>query len=263
MRKILILLLATLFAANAMAADLAREQRIAEQIEEAILDGDPIRLKDGAHEFLGIYMRTDVEPVKGAVLLLHGQGANPDWVDVIQPLRIGLTEYGWETLSIQLPVAHEGASDREWMQTVPEAAPRISAALAFLQQRNMRNVAIVAHSFGARQAADFLAQQTPGSVQAFVAIGMSGDPAKRDSGNLGALRKIKLKMLDLYGEQDLRSVLDSARERRIAARDAGNSQYEQRQVPGADHFFTGQDAQLLAIVRAWLARQVAGTEIKR
>lgn len=247
---------------HAGAADLLREQRIAEQIQEAILDGEPLLLKDGAHEFLAIYTRTTAKTVHGAVLLLHGRGANPDWTDVIQPLRVQLPEHGWDTLSIQLPVGAESDDDAEWLALVPEAAPRIDAALVELRGHDIAQVVIVAHSFGARMAAHYLARQTPPEVRAAVLIGLTAEMGSRDAGPLGDLRQIKLPLLDLYGERDLAGVMASARERQLAAKDAQNSGYEQVQVAGADHFFTGQNATLVARVRAWLAKIVVGDEIK-
>jgi len=237
----------------AQTADLSREKRIAEQIEEAILDGDPVYLKDGEHEFLSIFMRSEAENVKGAVILMHGHGANPDWIDVIQPLRIGLTEYGWDTLSIQLPVAREGATDKESMATIPEAAPRIEAALAYLKQNSHPRVVLVSHSFGSSMAAAYLAnKKISEQIQGFVSIGMSADMNDKESGNLAALRKIKLPIYDIYGERDLKSVLESASERKLAARDAENTAYRQNLISGADHFFAGLNDELLATVRAWL-----------
>jgi hypothetical protein len=28
------------------------------------------------------------------VLIIHGRGFHPDWVDTVQPLRVGLVDYG-------------------------------------------------------------------------------------------------------------------------------------------------------------------------
>lgn len=261
LKKLILLLISLTLYGTAAGADLAREQRIAEQIEDAILDGDPVYLDDAGHPFLGIYMRSDADQVKGAVLVLHGRGANPDWIDVVQPLRIGLTEHGWDTLSIQLPVAYAGADDREWLTLVPQAAPRISAAVEFLKQRKILNIALVAHSFGSRMAAAYLADNPAPEIKAFVAIGMSADKKNRNSGSLGALRKITLPTYDLYGERDLPQVLDSAKERRLAARDADNKAYRQYQAANADHFFSGQDRHLLSLVRTWLNDHAKGEEL--
>ena len=57
-------------------------------------------------------------------------------------------------------------------------------------------------------------------------------------------------VLDLYGENDHENVVNTAAERRKAA--AGNTAYRQLQVPGADHFYDGQEAQLLKAVTGWL-----------
>lgn len=241
------------------AADLVREQRIAEQIRDAIFDGEPIELKANGQAFLGIYQRTEQESARGAALILHGRGANPDWTEVIHPLRVGLPEHGWDTLSIQLPVASEGAGDREWRQTIPEAVPRITAALAFLDREGMKNVVLIAHSFGNRAVAAFLdSGQVPEAVRAWVAIGA---PFGDDNEELAVVRKLKLPILDLYGQQDLPQVLAGSRARRLAARDANNDAYETREVPGADHFFNGQDELLLSIVRAWMTKVASGTEV--
>lgn len=262
LKKLAILPFLLLLPGLAASADLAREQRIAEQIVDAIFDGETLYLPDGEHEFLAIYTEATTDETIGAALVLHGRGANPDWVDVVQPLRVGLTEAGWDTLSIQLPVAREGASDAEWLALVEEAAPRIDAALAMLREKQIRNVVIVAHSFGSRMAADYLAKNSPAEVQAFVAIGMSGEDADPNSGTLGALRKISLPTYDLYGQRDLPQVLDTVNQRARAARDAGNENYRQNEVAGADHFFAGQDALLLSTVRAWLHKHAKGSQVE-
>ncbi len=242
-------------------ADLAREKRIAEQIEDAILDGETLYLPDGDHQFLGIYTRTERSPARGAAIIVHGLGANPDWVDVVQPLRIGLPEYGWDTLSIQVPVAREGATPREQEDIVPEAMPRIDAAMDYLQQRDILNVVLVAHSHGARMAAHYLANKPGAKIQAFVAIGMSADAADQTSGNLEALQRIQVPVLDIYGELDLPQVRDTARQRRLAAQDGGSTRFRQSQIPGADHFFANHSELLLTHVRGWMNREAGGSEI--
>lgn len=248
---LLIVLLTPVFGS---AADLARELRIAAQIEEAIFDGDVVRLPDGDHEFLAVHRRSAADPVHGAAIVIHGRGAHPEWVDVVQPLATGLPESGWDTLAIQLPVAAASAPDRDWDALIPEAIPRINAALAFLRERNVSNIVLVAHSMGARMGAHFLATGTPPEIRAFVAIGLSVHRKDRTTGPLADLSKIKIPMLDLFGERDLSDVLNSTKERKLAARDADNTGYEQVRIPGADHFFAGLDELLVNRVSAWMAK---------
>ncbi|MBA1446689.1 MAG: alpha/beta hydrolase family protein [Chromatiales bacterium] len=124
-----LLLLMLFLSQTAFAADLAREQRIADQIVDAILDGEPVWLEADGHRFLSIHTETDAQETRGGVILLHGMGANPDWQDVIQPLRTYLPEHAWDTLSIQLPVAASDAPFREYLPLIPQAYPRIHAAI--------------------------------------------------------------------------------------------------------------------------------------
>ena len=68
-------------------ADLEREQRWQEQVEENLFEGETLMLNDGSVDFLGIYTESAQERPEGAVLLLHGRGVHPDWPQVISPLR--------------------------------------------------------------------------------------------------------------------------------------------------------------------------------
>ena len=110
MRFIITVLMVLSFASPlALASDLAREKRLAEQNEDLIFDGEVIYLESVAHEFMNVYMETEAEKVKGAVIILHGRGFHPDWPKVVRPLRTGLTEDGWDTLSMQMPVLEKQA----------------------------------------------------------------------------------------------------------------------------------------------------------
>lgn len=112
------------------AADLAREQRLAEQTVDAILDGDPVELVAGEHTFLGIFMAAEHTPAKGAVLVLHGRGTHPDWPQVANPLRTTLPEAGWATLSLQMPVLARDAKFYDYLPVFPDAIPSIDAGIA-------------------------------------------------------------------------------------------------------------------------------------
>ena len=108
---LLTIILATLLAAcTGYAADLEREKRLAEQTVDAILDGEPVMLKAGNHEFLGIYTEAEPEVATGAAIILHGRGMHPDWTQVANPLRTGLPANGWATLSLQMPVLPKDAT---------------------------------------------------------------------------------------------------------------------------------------------------------
>lgn len=264
-----ILILATL-AGTAAAADLSREARIAGQIQDGILEGAPIWLQAGDVRFLAIYTPAETATTRGAAILLHGSNAHPDWADVIYPLRTGLPKHGWATLSIQLPVTAPDAPPGAWQANLPLAAPRIAAAAAWLRnEQNIANQVLIGHSLGARMGAEYLGGlhgPPDENIRAFVAIGLTvPNPADTDSGVLKALGRIRMPILDLYGERDFGGVIQGAPARRHAALAAATDDFKpdftQVQAPGADHFFRGVDGWLVSRVRAWLAKHADGTEL--
>jgi len=252
--NLLIIVLTGFLQTTALAADLAREQRVSDQISDAIFDGETIFLEVDQTRFLTIFTRTERHEPRGAALILHGRDANPDWLDIVHPLRTHLPEYGWDTLSIQLPLAPEGASDAEWWATIPEALPRLEAAIRFLEQKGIGNIVMISHSFGNHAAARYLGERAPHGIRAWVGVGMPIESRQYHNGTLSILGQLQLPILDLYGENDLATVAATAGKRRLAARDAGNRKFEQREIFGADHFFSGQDDLLVNIVKSWLAK---------
>ncbi|AKH21240.1 alpha/beta fold hydrolase [Sedimenticola thiotaurini] len=252
-----------LLACPLWASDLAREGRIAAEIRDGLVVGEPVMLQADGNDFFTLYTQEQSTYSHGAVILLHGRGAHPDWADVIHPLRVGLPGYGWKTLSIQLPIAAADASGWVYTELIPEAFPRITAAVEYLKQQDVTNIVLVGHSLGARMGVEYLAQTVPEEVKAYVAIGLSARKEGPGDSTLAALGKLQLPLLDIYGSQDLDAVLQSGPERARAARLAENPGYRQRQIAGADHFFTGLDDTLLAEVRAWLGRIAADVQVQQ
>jgi pimeloyl-ACP methyl ester carboxylesterase len=221
-------------------ADYVREKRWADEISPAIVVGDPVYLETAAgRRFLSIW--TPGAKAAGAVIVVHGLGVHPDW-GLINPLRSQLAEHGYATLSVQMPVASQEVRADRYPALFPEASERLRAAVAFLRGKETGKIAIVSHSMGARMADHFLGQAPDPGIHAWVAIGLSGafsDPA--------ALRS---PVLDLYGEKDFSAVRDSAPGRAVTLRKVrGSGQIE---VPGADHFFAGREAELVRQVRLFL-----------
>mgnify|MGYP001821896929 FL=1 len=223
------------------ASDLEKEQRWREQIVDALLDGEAADLNDGKHEFLAIHTEGDSSNNAG-IIIMHGIGIHPDYPTVINPLRVGLAERGWHTLSIQLPVLPNEAEAKDYTPLVPEATSRVKAAKQYLQQLGLKKIAIVAHSMGTAMAA--YAIDTGGvTVDAYVAIGMN-KPA------IAPLANIRVPVLDLYGQDDLPEVTANAALRKTTAEK--NSHYTQVVTENADHFFNGQEEALVSVVDNWL-----------
>ena len=248
-----ILFICLLFQGAVEASDLVREQRITEQIEEAIMVGEPLRLQAGQLTFMAIHAEAETDSPRGGVVILHGRGAHPDWVDVVQPLRSELPEFGWETLSLQMPVAASDAGDGAYRALVPEAFPRIGAGVKYFNDRGIENILLLGHSLGARMALDYMAVQNPDEVKALILVGLSVHQEENGAA-LSSMEKLAIPVLDIYGSRDLDAVRLTVRERAGAARRGGNQAYRQIEIQGADHFFNGLSDTLVARVRAWIDR---------
>jgi pimeloyl-ACP methyl ester carboxylesterase len=242
MNGLIALMLGMLLAAQATASDYAREKKWADEILPSVLVGDAVWL-DGAkdHKFLALY--TAVPNAKGAVILGHGIGVHPDW-GLIGMLRQSLAEKGYTTLSIQFPVLAADAKAEAYPPTFDEAAARLAKATDYLKQKGYGRIAIVSHSLGCRMSYRYLSGKPDAAVKTWVAL---SSPGTEDWG------KLKLPVLDLYGQNDLPAVLQNAKSRASGLKQPGSTQ---QQLPKADHFFEGQDAALLKAVADYLGKHL-------
>jgi predicted alpha/beta hydrolase len=247
-RLLFVTLLAVSFSLHA--SDLAKEKRWADQVVDAIIDGEAIWLNDGNSDFLGIY--TEAEEDKGrAAIVMHGTGIHPDWQQVIQPLRVGLTEHNWNTLSIQMPILPNEAEYPEYAPLYDEVAPRINAAIEYLKKNGSKQIVLIGHSQGAAMTAYYLSTSKQ-NVSGFVAIGMSAFADDPRMNSIKALEKINIPVFDLYGDDDLEVILISIDDRTKAASKAGNKSYTQLELAGSNHFFDGTEEELVEAVASWL-----------
>ena len=246
---------ANFFVSNlSLASDLEKEKRWADQVVEAILDGEAVWLNDGNSDFLGIY--TEAEEDKGrAVIVMHGTGIHPDSQQVIQPLRVGLTEFNWNTLSIQMPVLANNAEYPDYAPLYDEVAPRIDAAIKYLQDHGSTDIVLIGHSQGSAMTAYYLSTSKQ-EVKGFVAIGMAAFADDPRMNSIKSLEKIRIPVLDLYGNEDLENILASVKSRAAAAKKAGNKNYTQIKIKG-NHFFDGHEETLVETVAEWLEKSSA------
>jgi pimeloyl-ACP methyl ester carboxylesterase len=254
MLKFIVTLYLTFFALSAPAADLAREKRLADEIVDMIIEGEPVWLNASNHSFLSIFTPTTQRHPRGAAIILHGRGMHPDWADVVAPLRTGLPASGWHTLSLQLPVLEKEHKYNDYVPLFAEADPRISAAVAYLRDTGVKHIVLIAHSCGAHMAMHWVARHGDKDIHAYIGIGMGatdyGQPMKEPF----PLAKMHVPVLDIYGSADYRQVLNMAPERLDAMLKAGNPQSRQIVIPGTDHYFHEHNGELVKAVAEWLGQ---------
>lgn len=233
-------LLAVLCTGSALAQDYYREKRWSDQIVPGLVVGEPVWLEQAnKHKFLGIL--TEAEKPRGAIIIGHGRGWNPDF-ELYGVIRVKLAEQGYTTLSIQLPVLGGGAKIGDYIPTYGEAAERYHIAADWLKAKGFNNISIVSHSLGATMANQYLINTKDTHVKAWVFVGIIN--------GLEEMFRIKMPVLDVYGAKDWEITQVGAPERLKQINKIVGS--KQSVVPDAEHFFPGKEDELTKTVVAFL-----------
>jgi hypothetical protein len=249
-RPYLLVFLFFLGQAVASEPDFAREERLADEIVDVILDGDPVWLEADGREFLSIY--TEAEDSSAAIVILHGRGFHPDWADTISPLRVGLVERGYSTLSLQMPVLEKDAKYYDYVPIFHHAHPRIEAGIKYLRDNGFQKVVLLAHSCGVHMAMDWIRTKNDRSIDAFIGLGMGATDYKQPMHQPFPLDWMHVPVLDLYGADEYPAVIRLAPGRKAMIDKAGHANSQQIVLPGANHYFTDQGDALVGAVADWL-----------
>jgi pimeloyl-ACP methyl ester carboxylesterase len=228
---------------SARSQDYAREARYAQEVVSGLVVGDAVNIKAASgREFLALYAQG--KPGKSAIVLAHGVGVHPDF-GVIGLLRAKLSDLGYTTLSIQMPVQSKDAKVEDYFPPVfPDAADRMARAATWLNAKGHTNVVLLSHSMGAWMANEYLDKaHTTTSYKAWIVMGLTGSYS-------WTMRRYDMPVLDLYGEQDIAPVLGAVGRRKLALQEGNGS--AQVKIAGADHHYTGRESQLAAAVDVFL-----------
>ena len=158
---------------------------------------------------------------------------------MIGTLRTELADRGFATLSIQMPVLAADAQSGAYQPTFPEAAERIAQAVDFLKAKGYTQLAIVSHSMGSRMSHLYLSGEPDAAVKSWASLGLQQDDYDR----------LKLPILDLYGDNDLPPVLMGAAKRKQSL---VASHSRQVMIHRADHFYTGHEEEMVEAVTVFL-----------
>ncbi|WXU00727.1 MAG: hypothetical protein Ctma_1456 [Catillopecten margaritatus gill symbiont] len=235
--------------------DFARERRVVSQMEDSVLDGDVeyLPLKKGKEVF-SIYMETEADKPKGGVIILHNRGQHPNWADTTKPLRTGLTEHGWNTLAVQMPVLDKQAKYYDYVPIFPYSHERIDAAIDFYKEKGINNIVIVAHGCGAHMAVSYFEKYGDDKIKGFVGIGMGATDYQQKLVNGFPFYKMVTPILDIYADRDFSGVRKLADYRDKLIKSAGNKKSAKMIVENADHYYTNSQAvgRLTDKIGTWL-----------
>ena len=149
-----------------------------------------------------------------------------------------------------MPILPNEAEYIEYAPLYGEVAPRIKAAIKYLKDNGSSNIVLIGHSQGATMAAYALATSDI-DVNGLVAIGMGSYADDPRMVPTNSIEKITIPVLDLYGNDDFKEVLETTKARAAAAEKAGNKDYKQVEITG-NHFFDGEEDSLVETVAGWL-----------
>ena len=236
--------------------DFERETRMINEIEDSVMDGDIeyLSLKDDKEVF-SIYMEPDADTPKGGVIILHSRGYHANWSNAIKPLRIGLAEKGWHTLSVQMPVLDKNAKYYDYVPIFPYAHERIDAALSFYKQRGVDNVVLIGHGCGAHMSMSYIDKYGDEKISAYVGIGMGATDYKQKIVKEFPLDEMLTPVLDVFAENDFPGVIRLSESRQNLMDVAANAKSAQMVIKGADHYYkeNGTAQVLTNTIDTWLS----------
>jgi pimeloyl-ACP methyl ester carboxylesterase len=248
MRIALAFLLALLSAvAGAQTQDFEREARWRAEVVPGLVIGEALDIPGPAgRPFLGLLTEPSAVDRAATTLLVivHGIGVHPDH-GIIGTLRMALADKGYATLSIQMPVLASDAPSERYEPLFANAAERIAAAAAWARGRGYLDLVLVSHSLGSRMSNAYFDRNSPSAFRAWAALGLGAPFSARFA------QRPPVPVLDVYGERDLDPVLGNAAGRAQVARASGA---RQQKIAGADHFYAGREAELVALIADFARR---------
>ncbi len=236
--------------------DLRRENRLISEIEEAVMEGDVEYLPlSNNRKVFSIFMQSEAEIPKGGVIVLHSRGYHANWDTVIKPLRIGLTDKGWHTLSVQMPVLRKTAKYYDYVPIFPYSHERIEAAIDFYKARGIDNIILIAHGCGVHMTMSYFDKYGDDKINAYVGIGSGATDYKQKVVKRFPLDAMSKPVLDVYGERDFSGVKRMARLRKALMDKAQNKQNSQQIIPKSDHYYRaeGTTDALIKVIDDWLS----------
>ncbi len=237
---------------SVQAGNSKREQASAKIVSHTLKMGETVWLQAQGKKFLAIYTETVSAGNRGTAIILHDQDGYPDRQYLIHELRTVLPQHNWATLSLQIPVRETGAQAEEYYALFDEAKARIDAAVGFIAQGNTNSIALVGYGLGAMMGV-YSVSENNAKVKAIVAISLAvPESGVRQVQVLSFLKRIQKPFLDIFAEYDLPAVVDTARKRRLSARD--NTDYRQVVIAGADHQYRHSHILVVKRVYSWLSR---------
>ena len=231
--------------------DKSRESMIYEQSLSEIFDGKHLYIdyKFGKYSMLEIHN----EKHDTAVLFLHGRGLSPNEQNLAYPVRVTLSNL-YNTYSLQLPVLKKQSTYLEYTKIFYDSDERILSALEHINKKNNK-VIIIAHSCGVHMLMSFIQNKNfTNNISSLVLIGSGAVDKGEKLIYEYPYGKIRVPILDLFGENDFNLVLKNANKRKQFIKQT-SAKSQQIKIKSSDHYHTDNSERVITFVKKWLSNQ--------
>jgi pimeloyl-ACP methyl ester carboxylesterase len=231
--------------------DKSRELLIYDQSLSEIFDGKHLYVdyKFGKYSMLEVYN----EEYNTAVLFLHGRGLSPNEQNLAYPVRVSMSNH-YNTYSLQLPVLKKQSTYLEYTKIFYDSDERILSAIEHIYKKNNK-IIIIAHSCGVHMLMSFIQNKNlPINVSSLVLIGSGAVDKGQKLIYEYPYDKIKVPILDLFGESDFNLVLKNADKRKQLIK-GSSSKSQQIKIISSDHYHTDNSERVITFVKKWLSNQ--------
>lgn len=215
--------------------------------------GQAIWIGEDEERFPALYAEAAAPEAKGMIIMLHAEGEHPQWPMVIQVLREQLTDHGWNTLALQLPTPIASARTLDRKAYTDMVSKKLQMAVNHVMPMNPPVMVLLGHGLGANAVIKRATEHLDNNLMAVIGVSINATAHQADALNtLEHISQLKLPILDIYAERDRFEVRQSSRQRKRASLKAGNKDYRQLKIPGAEHHFYNHTALLGSRVKSWL-----------
>jgi alpha/beta superfamily hydrolase len=231
------------------AQDYGREDRIANQVKEQLVVGDAFSITaPNGKPFLGLYTAPkNTGKTSHAILLLHGVGSHPDF-GIIGQLRAELSDLGYATLAIQLPIQGSNATIDDYFPKVfGDAKQRIASSLNWLATKGFESPVLLSHSMGSWMANEYLDEHhAKKQISAWICMSLTGSYS-------WTMRQYSMPILDVYAQNDIKPTLAAIGRRKTALTTDGSRQL---MVADTTHDYSGKAKTLADEINLFLIQAV-------
>ncbi len=244
---------------------------------------------------MSLYLEDTSGKARGGVIIVPGMASNPADPEIIDALRQVLARNHWHSLALSMPPLIPAAAGDTSAATGPEsneetageklqqgsAAPSaeqpgatpttsldqqaILAAIHFLNQQGVFNLAIIREGTGAISAATYLRNMPPADssrgefpqLRALVMINARNSIGGKQDQLSALFPSLTVPVIDLYLGNDYRDKRE-VQQRQKAGQSLAGKQYLQIKMPPVGPNWQDREDRLTKRIRGWLDKRIAG-----